>query len=62
VVLSNIVAVRRKADEISQNCRGVNQLTICGDTIDQFPANFNSGGFRLRGNLKIGPKDDPTLV
>lgn len=39
-----------------QTCRDVNNLTICGDTFNEFEATFNGGGFRLRGNIKIGPK------
>ncbi len=45
-----------------QTCRDVNQLTICGDTLTEFAADFNSGGFRLRGNVKIGPKGSPAVV
>lgn len=43
-------------------CRDVNNLTICADTFDEFPAAANGGGFRLRGNVRIGPKGGAALV
>lgn len=46
----------------SQICRDVNQLTICGDVLDEFAATVNGGGFRLRGNVKIGPKGGSAVV
>ena len=45
-----------------QTCRDVNQLTICGDAIDEYNATVNGGGFRLRGNVRIGPKGGAALV
>ncbi|MFN8492479.1 MAG: hypothetical protein U0350_33065 [Caldilineaceae bacterium] len=43
-----------------QTCRDVNNLTICGDTLTDSTA--NGGGFRLKGNVKIGPKGSPAVV
>jgi hypothetical protein len=43
-------------------CRDVNQITICGDTVDEFAATFNGGGFRVRGNVTLGPKGGAAVV
>ncbi len=43
-------------------CRDVNQITICGDAIDEFAATFNGGGFRVRGNVTLGPKGGAAVV
>jgi hypothetical protein len=44
----------------SQSCRDIGNITVCGDTFDELTA--NGGGFRLRGNLRIGPKGQPAVV
>lgn len=46
----------------AQICRDVNQLTICGDTINEFGASINGGGFRLIGNVRIGSKGVAPVV
>ncbi len=46
----------------ARTCRDVNQLTFCADEITEFAAAANGGGFRLRGNLQIGPKGSPAVV
>ncbi|GAB4110251.1 MAG: hypothetical protein Fur005_15260 [Roseiflexaceae bacterium] len=46
----------------SQTCRDVSNITICGDTFTEFDSTTNGGGFRLRGNLRIGPKGLPAVV
>ena len=43
-----------------QTCRDVGQITICGDQFDELTA--NGGGFRLRGNVKLGPKGGAAVV
>jgi hypothetical protein len=43
-----------------QTCRDVGQITVCGDTFDELDA--NGGGFRLRGNVKLGPKGGAAVV
>jgi len=53
-----IVAVRAQ----SQTCRDVGNITVCGDQLDEFDASVNGGGFRLRGNVKLGPKGSPAVV
>jgi hypothetical protein len=44
----------------SQTCRDVVNITVCGDTLTDFTA--NGGGFKLAGNLRIGPKGLPAVV
>ena len=53
-----IVAVRAQ----SQTCRDIGNITVCGDQFDEFDASVNGGGFRLRGNVRIGPKGAPAVV
>ncbi|MEZ4658606.1 MAG: hypothetical protein R2911_13630 [Caldilineaceae bacterium] len=43
-----------------QTCRDVNNLTICGDTLNEVEA--NGGGFLLSGNVRIGPKGGAAVV
>ncbi|MEZ4865871.1 MAG: hypothetical protein R3C14_31445 [Caldilineaceae bacterium] len=43
-----------------QTCRDVNNLTICADEFAE--TTNNGGGFRLRGNLRLGPKGAPAVV
>ncbi|MFN8445949.1 MAG: hypothetical protein U0175_34480 [Caldilineaceae bacterium] len=44
----------------SQTCRDINNITVCGDTFSE--STSNGGGFRLRGNLKIGPKGSAPVL
>ncbi|MBX3014961.1 MAG: hypothetical protein KF832_25795 [Caldilineaceae bacterium] len=44
----------------SQICRDIGNITVCGDILDEFV--MNGGGFRLRGNLRIGPKGAAPVV
>ena len=46
----------------AQTCRDINNITVCGDILDEFDATVNGGGYRLRGNVKIGPKGLPPVV
>ncbi len=46
----------------SQTCRDVGNITVCGDQLNEFDPSFNGGGFRLRGNVRIGPKGAPAVV
>ncbi|HRW09903.1 MAG TPA: hypothetical protein P5121_32600, partial [Caldilineaceae bacterium] len=43
-----------------QTCRDVGNITICGDTFAETTA--NGGGFRLVGNVRIGPKGSAPVV
>ena len=43
-----------------QTCRDINQITVCGDVFTEITV--NGGGFRLRGNVRIGPKGGAALV
>jgi hypothetical protein len=44
----------------AQTCRDINQITVCGDQLIESTA--NGGGFRLRGNVRIGPKGGAAVV
>lgn len=46
----------------SQTCRDVGNITVCGDQFNEFDASVNGGGFRLVGNVKIGPKGGAPVV
>jgi hypothetical protein len=50
------------ANAQGQTCRDVGQITICGDQFTELPATTNGGGFRLLGNVKIGPKGSAPVV
>jgi hypothetical protein len=52
------VVVRVNAQ--AQTCRDIGNITVCGDTFDELTP--NGGGFRLRGNVKIGPKGGTPVV
>ncbi len=56
--LGAVVAVNAQG----QTCRDVNNLTICGDQLTEFADTVNGGGFRLSGNVRIGPKGQPAVV
>jgi hypothetical protein len=43
-----------------QTCRDVNQITVCGDQLTELTS--NGGGFKLVGNVKIGPKGGAAVV
>ncbi|HYF64514.1 MAG TPA: hypothetical protein VD886_16940, partial [Herpetosiphonaceae bacterium] len=47
--------------EVQQTCRDVINITICGDEFTDF-GSVNGGGFRLRGNVRVGPKGLPPVV
>jgi hypothetical protein len=57
LVLSTGLLVSRAQ---SQTCRDVVNITVCGDTITDLTA--NGGGFRLSGDVRIGPKGQPAVV
>lgn len=44
----------------SQTCRDIANITVCGDQFTELTA--NGGGFRLVGNVKIGPKGSAPVV
>jgi len=44
----------------SQTCRDVSNITVCGDQFTELSA--NGGGFKLVGNVKIGPKGGAPVV
>ena len=46
----------------SQTCRDVGNITVCGDQFNEINATVSGGGFRLRGNIRIGPKGQPAVV
>jgi hypothetical protein len=62
VALLLIIGLSITHAEVQQTCRDVNNITVCGDTFDEFPPTANGGGFRLRGNVIIGPKGQPAVV
>ena len=45
----------------AQTCRDVGNLTICGNTLTE-SSTINGGGFRLQGDVKIGPKGGAAVV
>lgn len=47
------------ADAQSQTCRDINNITVCADEFSEFQS---TSGFRLRGNVRIGPKGLPAVV
>ncbi len=51
---AGVVAVVRAQ---AQTCRDVNNMTICGDVIEE-----GSVGFSLKGNVRMGVKSGPMLV
>ncbi|MCB0064867.1 MAG: hypothetical protein KDE19_22235, partial [Caldilineaceae bacterium] len=56
LVVSTVVVVNAQG----QSCRDIGNITVCGDNFDDLTA--NGGGFRLRGNLRIGPKGQSAVV
>lgn len=44
----------------SQTCRDISNITVCGDQFTELSA--NGGGFKLVGNVKIGPKGSAPVV
>lgn len=61
LLLGMSVGLARASTDV-QTCRDVNQLTFCADELNEYPASANGGGFRLRGNLQIGPKGAAPLL
>ena len=51
-----------RASSDAQTCRDVGVLTFCADEFIEYSSSVNGGGFKLRGNLVIGPKGQPPVV
>ncbi|MCB0036540.1 MAG: hypothetical protein KDE51_21055, partial [Anaerolineales bacterium] len=54
------VGARLVARAQGQSCRDIGNITVCGDQLTELTV--NGGGFRLVGNLKIGPKGGAPVV
>ncbi len=61
VMLLLLIGLTITSAQVQQTCRDVNNITVCGDQITESPT-INGGGFRLRGNVKLGPKGQPAVV
>ena len=48
------------ANAQSQTCRDIGNITVCGDQLTELTA--NGGGFKLVGNVKVGPKGAAPVV
>lgn len=60
LLLIMMVSSTYTAQAQAQTCRDVNQITVCGDQLTELTS--NGGGFKLVGNVKIGPKGSAAVV